>query len=151
MLNELRALQDACLEVANDAELTQSGAAIEQKQRNKIKRLLTDAMETALREVADANPSLSLYRVKGGLMLAISNVSIGVIPVEVEISVKNLAVNPAEEEARYKNDLALQTAKRERQEAAKAAKMAITAEERELKRKLREAKLARFAVRKEED
>lgn len=143
MGNGIKQLRDTMKGIAENADLVQSGKSIEQKQRNQIKRILTEAMERIMEEVVGDENLLALYRVTEGLMVGIDNPSVGVIPIEIRVSVKNLDVDPQDEEEAYKAKLEEQAEKKARQESLKAQKIAASERERELKRQLREAKIAR--------
>lgn len=130
----------ALLKVAQNNELSTSGNSIEQKQRNAIKRSLTEALRDILRETIGDNLELALYQTKDGLMIGIDNAKVGIIPVEVKIVVKNLDVDPADEEDAYLEHLEEQAEKKRRMEATKLAKMERQARERELRKQLRNIK-----------
>lgn len=126
--------------MAQNNELSTSGNSIEQKQRNAIKRSLTEALRDILRETIGDNLELALYQTKDGLMIGIDNAKVGIIPVEVKIVVKNLDVDPADEEDAYLEHLEEQAEKKRRMEATKLAKMERQARERELRKQLRNIK-----------
>lgn len=137
-MNSLEVLKDTLLEVAENDDLTAGAKAIEQKQRNAIKRNLTEALYSVIAAaLGEDNELLALYRTKEGLMVGIDNLKVGIIPVEIKVAIKNLDVDPLEEEAAYKDHLQEQADKKKRAEEAKAAKMARQAQERELRKQLK--------------
>lgn len=137
-MNSLKVLKDTLLEVAENDDLTAGAKAIEQKQRNAIKRNLTEALYSVIAAaLGEDNELLALYRTKEGLMVGIDNLKVGIIPVEIKVAIKNLDVDPLEEEAAYKDHLQEQADKKKRAEEAKAAKMARQAQERELRKQLK--------------
>lgn len=137
MENSLKALRDELLAVANDDNLTAGAKSIEQKQRNTIKRNLTDALYDVLQEIVAESTLLALYRTKEGLMVGADNAKVGIVPIEIKIAIKNLDVDPADAEDAYKEHLQEQADKKKRAEDAKAAKIARQAQERELRKQLK--------------
>lgn len=133
-------VRELLLGVADDNSLTISGKSIEQKQRNTIKRNLTEAMFEVLQEIIGDTSLLTLYRTKEGLMVGIDNERIGIIPLEIKVAVKNMDCDPEEEAIAYQERLAEAEDKKRRAEAAKASKIAAQSEARELKRQLRALK-----------
>lgn len=137
--NETR-VREILLATADDNTLTISGKSIEQKQRNTIKRNLTEAMYNVLQEILGDTNLLALYRTKDGLMVGIDNEKIGIIPLEIKVAVKNLDCDPEEEALAYIEKQREAEEKQRRAEANKADKIARQTAERELKRQLRAVK-----------
>lgn len=133
-------VRELLLATADDNGLTISGKSIEQKQRNTIKRNLTEAMYDVLQEIIGDTSLLTLYRTKDGLMVGIDNERVGIIPLEFKIAIKNLDCDPEEEAIAYQERQKEAEEKKRRAEAAKADKIAAQAEARELKRRLRAIK-----------
>jgi hypothetical protein len=142
-------LRDVMVEVAQNNTLTAGAKSIEQKQRNTIKRDLTEALYDVLAAVIDGNELLALYRTKDGIMVGIDNAKVGIIPVGIKVEVKNLDVDPAEEEDAFREHQAQRAEAKARAEASKAAKIERQAKERELRNQLREVKMANAALRLE--
>lgn len=138
-------LRDVMVEVAQNNTLTAGAKSIEQKQRNTIKRDLTEALYDVLAAVIDGNELLALYRTKDGIMVGIDNAKVGIIPVGIKVEVKNLDVDPAEEEDAFREHQAQRAEAKARAEASKAAKIERQAKERELRNQLREVKMANAA------
>lgn len=133
-------VRELLLATADDNGLTISGKSIEQKQRNTIKRNLTEAMYDVLQEIIGDTSLLTLYRTKDGLMVGIDNERVGIIPLEFKIAIKNLDCDPEEEAIAYQERQKEAEEKKRRAEVAKADKIAAQAEARELKRRLRAIK-----------
>ena len=140
-------LKEKLLEVAQDNTLTAGAKSIEQKQRNTIKRNLTEALYSVIQEVIDNSDLLALYRTKDGIMVGVDNAKVGIIPVGIKVEIKNLDVDPAEEEDAYFEHLNQRAEAKARAEANKAAKIERQAKERELRNQLREVKMANAAAR----
>lgn len=140
-------LKEKLLEVAQDNTLTAGAKSIEQKQRNTIKRNLTEALYSVIQEVIDNSDLLALYRTKDGIMVGVDNAKVGIIPVGIKVEIKNLDVDPAEEEDAYLEHLNQRAEAKARAEANKAAKIERQAKERELRNQLREVKMANAAAR----
>lgn len=139
-------LRDTLLDTANDATLTAGAKSIEQKQRNNIKRGLTEALYDVMAKVIADSDLLALYRTKDGIMVGIDNAKVGIIPIGIKVEVKNLDVDPAEEEDAYLEHQKERSEAKARAEANKAAKIERQAKERELRNQLREVKLANAAA-----
>lgn len=140
-------LKEKLLEVAQDNTLTAGAKSIEQKQRNTIKRNLTEALYSVIQEVIGNSDLLALYRTKDGIMVGVDNAKVGIIPVGIKVEIKNLDVDPAEEEDAYFEHLNQRAEAKARAEANKAAKIERQAKERELRNQLREVKMANAAAR----
>lgn len=122
--------------MANNGELKASEKSIEQKQRNTIKRELTEALGQLLSEAVAGSTEIEVYRTEKGIMMGIDHPTIGIIPIEFSVAIKNLDCDPLEEEEAYLEKLKLQEEKRKKQEATKAKKIAQQAQIKEAKAKL---------------
>ena len=123
--------------IANSNEISISTKSIEQKQRNTIKRELTEALGNVIQELLGDSAVVTLYRTEKGIMLGLDNEKVGIIPVEFSVAIKNLDCDPAEEEEAYNLKLQEQAEKRKRAEEVKAKKIAQQAEIRAAKEKLK--------------
>ena len=139
-MTSIENLRNVLVDIANDNSINVGAKAIEQKQRNTMKKRLVEALHLVLEDVVNDTPELAIYRAEKGTMLGLDNEKVGIIPVEVTIAIKNMDVDPAEEEQAYNEKLAEQAAKAERAAKLKAEKIAAAAKERELKAKLRALK-----------
>lgn len=123
--------------IANSTDISISTKSIEQKQRNTIKRELTEALGNVLQEIIGDSAVVTLYRTEKGIMLGLDNEKVGIIPIEFSVAIKNMDCDPAEEEDAYNLKLQEQAEKRKRAEEAKAKKIAQQAEIRAAKEKLK--------------
>ena len=123
--------------IANGTDISISTKSIEQKQRNTIKRELTEALGNVLQEIIGDSAVVTLYRTEKGIMLGLDNEKVGIIPIEFSVAIKNMDCDPAEEEDAYNLKLQEQAEKRKRAEEAKAKKIAQQAEIRAAKEKLK--------------
>ena len=123
--------------IANSTDISISTKSIEQKQRNTIKRELTEALGNLLQEIIGDSAVVTLYRTEKGIMLGLDNEKVGIIPIEFSVAIKNMDCDPAEEEDAYNLKLQEQAEKRKRAEEAKAKKIAQQAEIRAAKEKLK--------------
>lgn len=123
--------------IANSTDITVSTKSIEQKQRNTIKRELTETLGNVLQEIIGDSAVVTLYRTEKGIMLGLDNEKVGIIPIEFSVAIKNMDCDPAEEEDAYNAKLQEQAEKRRRAEEAKAKKIAQQAEIRAAKEKLK--------------
>ena len=123
--------------IANSTDISISTKSIEQKQRNTIKRELTEALGNLLQEIIGDSAVVTLYRTEKGIMLGLDNDKVGIIPIEFSVAIKNMDCDPAEEEDAYNLKLQEQAEKRKRAEEAKAKKIAQQAEIRAAKEKLK--------------
>ena len=80
-------------------------------------------------------------------MVGIDNAKVGIIPVGIKVEVKNLDIDPVEEEDAFREHQAQRAEAKARAEANKAAKIERQAKERELRNQLREVKMANAALR----
>jgi hypothetical protein len=82
--------------IANSTDITVSTKSIEQKQRNTIKRELTEALGNVLQEIIGDSAVVTLYRTEKGIMLGLDNEKVGIIPIEFSVAIKNMDCDPAE-------------------------------------------------------
>lgn len=125
---------------ADSTELNVSTKSIEQKQRNTMKRELTEALGNVLQDIIGDSKVIALYRTEKGIMLGLDNAKVGIIPVEFSVSIKNMDCDPAEEEDAYNFKLQEQAEKKKRADEAKARKIAQQAEIKAAKEKLKALK-----------
>lgn len=123
--------------IANSNDISVSTKSIEQKQRNTMKRELTEALGEVLQSIIGDSAVITLYRTEKGIMLGLDNEKVGIIPIEFSVAIKNMDCDPAEEEDAYNTKLQEQAEKRKRAEEAKAKKIAQQAEIRAAKEKLK--------------
>lgn len=126
--------------IADREDINVGEKAIEQKQRNTIKRDLTDTLYAILAEACAGIDEVKVYRTDGGIMFGLDNLKAGIIPIELTLAVKNMDCDPAEAEDAYRDKLAAAADKAKRAAEAKAAKIARSQAERELKAKLKALK-----------
>lgn len=124
--------------IANDDGIATSTKTIEQKQRNTIKRNITEILLNMLKEeLGEDNQLLQIYRTKDGILVGIDNEKVGIITVEFKASIKSLDIDPAEEEEAYLEDMAQKAEKAKNAQRLKEQKIARQAEERALKAKIK--------------
>lgn len=124
--------------LANNKELKASEKSIEQKQRNTIKRELTEALGQLLGDAVAGSNVIEVYRTEKGIMMGIDHPTVGIIPIEFSVAIKNLDCDPMEEEEAYLEKLQAQQEKKEKQEAAKAKKLAQQAQIKAAKERVHE-------------
>lgn len=148
-MNAIENLRKVLVDIANDNSIRAGEKSIEQKQRNTMKKRMVEALHDVLAEVCADEPSLKLFRAEKGSMMGLDNETVGIIPVEFTVAIKNLDIDPSEEEDAYNDKLAEQAAKAAKAAKVKAEKIAKSEQERALKRQLKE--LRNFPVSDETD
>jgi hypothetical protein len=109
--------------------LTDSGKSIAQKERNELKYNLTEVIA----DILEDNGIEYITRTSDGYIMEIQHEKLGVIPIEINIKVKNIDFDIGSAEDDWKIQVEERKDKEERKQAALAAK--------EARRAAREAKL----------
>jgi hypothetical protein len=112
-----------------DYPLTDSGKSIAQKERNELKYNLTEVIA----DILEDNGMEYITRTSDGYIMEIQHEKLGVIPIEINIKVKNIDFDIGGAEEDWTLRVEERKDKEERKQAAIAAKAA--------RRKAREAKL----------
>ncbi len=112
-----------------DYPLTDSGKSIAQKERNELKYNLTEVIA----DILEDNGMEYITRTSDGYIMEIQHEKLGVIPIEINIKVKNIDFDIGGAEEDWTLRVEERKDKEERKQAAIAAKAA--------RRQAREAKL----------
>lgn len=112
-----------------DYPLTDSGKSIAQKERNELKYNLTEVIA----DILEDNGINYITRTSDGYIMEIQHEKLGVIPIEINIKVKNIDFDIGGSEEDWQIRVEERKEKEERKQAALAAK--------EARRQAREAKL----------
>jgi hypothetical protein len=112
-----------------DYPLTDSGKSIAQKERNELKYNLTEVIA----DILEDNGIEYITRTSDGYIMEIQHETLGVIPIEINIKVKNIDFDIGSAEEDWTLRVEERKDKEERKQAAIAAKAA--------RRQAREAKL----------
>jgi hypothetical protein len=112
-----------------DYPLTDSGKSIAQKERNELKYNLTEVIA----DILEDNGMEYITRTSDGYIMEIQHEKLGVIPIEINIKVKNIDFDIGSAEEDWTLRVEERKDKEERKQAAIAAKAA--------RREAREAKL----------
>lgn len=112
-----------------DYPLTDSGKSIAQKERNELKYNLTEVIA----DILEDNGVEYITRTSDGYIMEIQHEKLGVIPIEINIKVKNIDFDIGDSE----DDWNIRVKERKEKEQRKAAALAA----KEARRKAREAKL----------
>jgi hypothetical protein len=133
-MNELKTyLQD----LAN-TDIAHSETKIEQKASRQIKENLNSLMLQALESLASND--IQILRTAKGIGIAIDNEKVGFIPIEINITIKNLDYDIVEENIAYNEKLESDKIKKAEKEKAKATKIARQKAIKEQAQKLKELK-----------
>lgn len=112
-----------------DYPLTDSGKSIAQKERNELKYNLTEVIA----DILEDNGINYITRTSDGYIMEIQHEKLGVIPIEINIKVKNIDFDIGGSEEDWQIRVEERKEKEERKQQALAAK--------EARRQAREAKL----------
>ena len=112
-----------------DYPLTDSGKSIAQKERNELKYNLTEVIA----DILEDNGINYITRTSDGYIMEIQHEKLGVIPIEINIKVKNIDFDIGGSEEDWQIRVEERKEKEERKQKALAAK--------EARRRAREAKL----------
>lgn len=112
-----------------DYPLTDSGKSIAQKERNELKYNLTEVIA----DILEDNGIEYITRTSDGYIMEIQHEKLGVIPIEINIKVKNIDFDIGGSEEDWDIRVKERKEKEERKQSALAAK--------EARRQAREAKL----------
>ena len=116
-------------------DIAHSDTKIEQKASRQIKETLNTLMLQALSELSSQD--IQILRTSKGIGIAIDNEKVGFIPIEINITIKNLDYDIVEENIAYNEKLESDKIKKAEKEKAKANKIArqkaIKEKEKELK------------------
>lgn len=112
-----------------DYPLTDSGKSIAQKERNELKYNLTEVIA----DILEDNGVEYITRTSDGYIMEIQHEKLGVIPIEINIKVKNIDFDIGDSEDDWNIRVKERKEKEQRKAAALAAKQA--------RRQAREAKL----------
>lgn len=112
-----------------DYPLTDSGKSIAQKERNELKYNLTEVIA----DILEDNGINYITRTSDGYIMEIQHEKLGVIPIEINIKVKNIDFDIGGSE----EDWQIRVEERKEKEARKQAALAA----KEARRQAREAKL----------
>lgn len=133
-MNELKTyLQD----LAN-ADIAHSETKIEQKASRQIKENLNSLMLQALESLASND--IQILRTAKGIGIAIDNEKVGFIPIEINITIKNLDYDIVEENIAYNEKLESDKIKKAEKEKTKAEKIARQKAIKEKAKELKELK-----------
>ena len=123
-------------ETIKSADLKQSGAKINQTQRNALNSELKDILADFFKQYE--SDSVNIERVKNGVAISVENKKLGFISMELNIIIKDLDYDILNESENYQFELAEKRVKLEEQAKAKAEKIAKDKEKRLAKLKEKE-------------
>lgn len=133
-MNELKSY----LQTLANTEIAHSETKIEQKASRQIKENLNSLMIKALETIA--SDDVQILRTAKGIGIAIDNEQVGFIPIEINITIKNLDYDIVEENIAYNEKLESDKIKKAEKEKAKATKIAKQKAIKEQAQKLKELK-----------
>jgi hypothetical protein len=120
------------------ADLPHSETKIEQKASRVLKETLNTLMLQALETLNDSD--IQVLRTAKGIGIAIDNEKVGFIPIEINITIKNLDYDIVEENIAYNEKLESDKIKKAEKEKAKATKIARQKAIKEKAKELKELK-----------
>lgn len=133
------------LEVVADTKYNMNGTKIKQNERNALKNELIETIIKDLKKAFEGSDLITIYRTQKGVGIAIDNEKIGIIPIELVPTIKDLDNDLADMEEEYnERKIEVEENKKKRQ----AEKERKFKQEQELREQRAKAKAEKEALQK---